>query len=139
MEILKLENQICFKIYTAERKITKLYRGLLEELNVTYPQYLALLVLWEKNAITVKELGEKLFLDSGTLTPMLKRMESHELIERTRSVEDERNVIITLTKKGVELKSKAECIPSQLVENLSMNYEELKSLDQTLTNVLKNI
>lgn len=97
---LKLENQICFKIYTAEREITKLYRDLLEDLDVTYPQYLVLLVLWEKNSITVKELGQKLFLDSGTLTPMLKRMEGNRLLERKRSLEDERSVIISLTKKG---------------------------------------
>jgi len=136
---LKLENQICFKIYTAEREITKLYRDLLEELDVTYPQYLVLLVLWEKDSITVKELGQKLFLDSGTLTPMLKRMEGNELLERRRSLEDERSVIISLTKKGQELKQKAECIPSQLLKNLSMDYEELKNLDYTLTTILQRI
>jgi DNA-binding MarR family transcriptional regulator len=136
---LKLENQICFKIYTAEREITKLYRDLLEDLDVTYPQYLVLLVLWEKDSITVKELGQKLFLDSGTLTPMLKRMEGNELLERRRSIEDERSVIITLTKKGEELKQKAECIPSQLLKNLSTDYEELKNLDHTLTTILQRI
>ncbi|WP_144550367.1 MarR family winged helix-turn-helix transcriptional regulator [Bacillus sp. X1(2014)] len=136
---LKLENQICFKIYTAEREITKLYRDLLEDLDVTYPQYLVLLVLWEKNSITVKELGQKLFLDSGTLTPMLKRMEGNHLLERKRSLEDERSVIISLTKKGEELKQKAECIPSQLLQNLSTDYEELKNLDHTLTTILQRI
>ncbi|WHY66499.1 MarR family transcriptional regulator [Neobacillus sp. SuZ13] len=136
---LKLENQICFKIYTAEREITKLYRDLLEDLDVTYPQYLVLLVLWEKNSITVKELGQKLFLDSGTLTPMLKRMEGNRLLERKRSLEDERSVIISLTKKGEELKQKAECIPSQLLQNLSTDYEELKNLDHTLTTILQRI
>lgn len=136
---LKLENQICFKIYTAEREITKLYRDLLEDLDVTYPQYLVLLVLWEKDSITVKELGQKLFLDSGTLTPMLKRMEGNELLERRRSLEDERSVIITLTKKGEELKQKAECIPSQLLNNLSTDYDELKNLDHTLTTILQRI
>ncbi|MEH7081191.1 MarR family transcriptional regulator [Neobacillus drentensis] len=136
---LKLENQICFKIYTAEREITKLYRDLLEDLDVTYPQYLVLLVLWEKDSITVKELGQKLFLDSGTLTPMLKRMEGNHLLERKRSLEDERSVIISLTKKGEELKQKAECIPSQLLQNLSTDYEELKNLDHTLTTILQRI
>jgi DNA-binding MarR family transcriptional regulator len=120
---LKLENQICFKIYSVERKITKLYRNLLDELDVTYPQYLVLLVLWEKNTTSVKELGEKLFLDSGTLTPMLKRMEGNGLLERNRSREDERSVIISLTPKGRQLKEKAECIPTQLVDNLSMDYQ----------------
>jgi DNA-binding MarR family transcriptional regulator len=136
---LKLENQICFKIYSVEREITKLYRTLLEELEVTYPQYLVMLVLWEKNSVTVKELGRKLFLDSGTLTPMLKRMEGNQLIERRRSLEDERSVIISLTKKGEELRDKAECIPTRLVENLSMDLGELKNLEQTLSTILNRI
>ncbi|MFG6494604.1 MarR family transcriptional regulator [Fictibacillus sp. UD] len=135
-DLLKLENQICFKIYTAEREITKLYRDLLKELDVTYPQYLVLLLLWEKHSLTVKELGQRLFLDSGTLTPMLKRMESNGLVERKRSAEDERSVIISLTKKGEALKEKAECIPSQLVDNISMQKEELTQLNKTLTSML---
>ncbi|MDM5317072.1 MarR family transcriptional regulator [Fictibacillus sp. b24] len=135
-DLLKLENQICFKIYTAEREITKLYRDLLKELDVTYPQYLVLLLLWEKHSLTVKELGQRLFLDSGTLTPMLKRMESNGLVERKRSAEDERSVIISLTEKGETLKEKAECIPSQLVENISMKREELTLLNKTLTSML---
>jgi MarR family transcriptional regulator, organic hydroperoxide resistance regulator len=133
---LLLENQICFKIYTAEREITKLYRGLLEEIGVTYPQYLALLVLWEDGTVSVKELGRKLFLDSGTLTPMLKRMESNGLVERHRSVEDERSVVITLTKKGIAMKEKAACVPTRLLERLEMDGEELERLDQTLTTIL---
>lgn len=136
---LKLENQICFKIYSAEREITKLYRNLLEELGVTYPQYLVLLVLWEEKSVTVKELGQKLFLDSGTLSPMLKRMEGNNLIERRRSLEDERTVIISLTKKGEELKEKAQCIPSKLLENLSIEMKELKNLNQTLSTILNRI
>ncbi|MGG1397635.1 MarR family transcriptional regulator [Bacillus salipaludis] len=136
---LKLENQICFKIYSAEREITKLYRNLLEELGVTYPQYLVLLVLWEEKSVTVKELGQKLFLDSGTLSPMLKRMEGNNLLERRRSLEDERTVIISLTKKGEELKDKAQCIPSKLLENLSIDRKELKNLNQTLSSILNSI
>ncbi|MGE6754343.1 MarR family winged helix-turn-helix transcriptional regulator [Rossellomorea sp. NPDC071047] len=133
---LLLENQICFKIYTAEREITKLYRGLLEEIGVTYPQYLALLVLWEDGTVSVKELGRKLFLDSGTLTPMLKRMETNGLVERHRSVEDERSVVISLTKKGEAMKEKAACVPTRLLERLEMDGEELERLDQTLTTIL---
>ncbi|MHA7137920.1 MarR family winged helix-turn-helix transcriptional regulator [Rossellomorea arthrocnemi] len=133
---LLLENQICFKIYTAEREITKLYRGLLEEIGVTYPQYLALLVLWEDGTVSVKELGRKLFLDSGTLTPMLKRMESNGLVERHRSVEDERSVVITLTEKGEAMKEKAACVPTRLLQRLEMDGEELERLDQTLTTIL---
>lgn len=138
-EKLKLENQICFKIYNAEREITKLYRNLLEELDVTYPQYLVLLVLWEENSATVKELGKRLFLDSGTLTPMLKRMEGKQLIERRRSLEDERSVIISLTKKGENLQNEAECIPARLLENMSMDSGQLKSLEQTLSIFLNRI
>lgn len=136
---LKLENQICFKIYSAEREITKLYRNLLEELDVTYPQYLVLLVLWEKNSVTVKELGQKLFLDSGTLSPMLKRMEGNDLIERRRSAEDERTVIISLTKKGADLKNQAQCVPTKLLENLSLDLKELENLNQTLSSILNRI
>lgn len=136
---LKLENQICFKIYSAEREITKLYRNLLEELDVTYPQYLVMLVLWEGKSVTVKELGQKLFLDSGTLSPMLKRMEGNGLIERRRSLEDERTVIISLTKKGEDLKDKAQCIPSRLLENLSLDLKELNNLNQTLSTILTRI
>ena len=138
-EALKLENQICFKMYTAEKEIMKMYRTLLGELDVTYSQYLVLLVLWEKQASTVKELGEKLSLDSGTLTPMLKRMETHGLLTRKRSVEDERSVIIELTEKGETLKEKAECIPSQLVGNLSLDLEDYKKLDELLTTFLKQV
>ncbi|KZE69287.1 MarR family transcriptional regulator [Fictibacillus phosphorivorans] len=135
-DLLKLENQICFKIYSAEREITRLYRDLLQELNVTYPQYLVLLLLWEKDSLSVKELGKRLFLDSGTLTPMLKRMESNGLVERKRSVEDERSVIITLTEKGEALKEKAACIPNQLTQNMAMTKEELIHLSHTLTSML---
>jgi len=135
-EMLKLENQICFKIYTAEREITRLYRDLLADLDITYPQYLVLLVLWETDSITVKELGKKLFLDSGTLTPMLKRMEANHIIRRQRSLEDERSVIISLTDKGEKMKENATCIPSKLLENLSMNTKELVSFDKALQTIL---
>jgi MarR family transcriptional regulator, organic hydroperoxide resistance regulator len=133
---LLLESQICFKIYTLEREITKLYRNLLEDLDMTYPQYLVMLLLWEIDGMTVKEIGKRLFLDSGTLTPMLKRMETNGIIKRRRSTEDERSVIISLTKKGEQLKQKAECIPSKLVEDMSLDNGELTILNKTLTNLL---
>ncbi|MGG1575975.1 MarR family winged helix-turn-helix transcriptional regulator [Fictibacillus sp. NRS-1165] len=137
--MLKLENQICFMVYAAAREITKKYRPLLEELDVTYPQYLALLVLWEKNELSVKELGEKLYLDSGTLTPMLKRMEAHELIIRQRSKQDERSVIVSLTEKGESLREKAACIPGALLENMNIYGPELDQLKKTLGKVLNSI
>ncbi|RLQ90624.1 MarR family winged helix-turn-helix transcriptional regulator [Falsibacillus albus] len=135
-EKLKLENQICFKLYAAEREVTKLYRPLLKELEITYPQYLVLLVLWEIDTITVKELGKRLYLDSGTLTPMLKRMEANVIIERKRSEVDERIVNISLTEKGKKMQERAECVPTQLLENLSIESDDLKKLNGILSKIL---
>ncbi|MCM3617558.1 MarR family transcriptional regulator [Sutcliffiella horikoshii] len=134
---LTLENQLCFKIYSAEKKMMKLYRSYLDELGITYPQYLVLLVLWEQDAISVKELGEKLTLDSGTLTPMLKRMETNQLITRNRSKKDERVVVITLTPKGKAINKEAECIPNNFLEKVSLNPNDLKVLSDLLTKVVE--
>ncbi|KSU84307.1 MULTISPECIES: MarR family winged helix-turn-helix transcriptional regulator [Fictibacillus] len=136
---LKLENQICFMVYAAAREITKQYRPLLEKLDVTYPQYLVLLVLWEQREVSVKELGKKLFLDSGTLTPMLKRMESHELILRQRSKQDERSVMVSLTEKGEALQEEAACIPGALLENMNLDDQELFQLKKSLGKILNSI
>ncbi|MGD6873530.1 MarR family winged helix-turn-helix transcriptional regulator [Sutcliffiella horikoshii] len=133
---LKLDNQLCFKIYSAEKKMMKLYRSYLDELGITYSQYLVLLVLWERDAISVKELGEKLILDSGTLTPMLKRMETNQLIVRSRSKKDERSVVITLTPKGKALNKVVECIPNKFLEKISLNTDELKALSELLTKLV---
>ncbi|MGD6774767.1 MarR family winged helix-turn-helix transcriptional regulator [Sutcliffiella horikoshii] len=133
---LKLDNQLCFKIYSAEKKMMKLYRSYLDELGITYSQYLVLLVLWERDAISVKELGEKLILDSGTLTPMLKRMETNQLIVRSRSKKDERSVVITLTPKGKALNKEVECIPNKFLEKISLNTDELKALSELLTKLV---
>lgn len=136
---LKLENQICFSIYAAAREMTKLYKPLLETLNVTYPQYLVLLVLWETDSITVNEMGRKLYLDSGTLTPMLKRMESAGLLYRHRSSEDERRVIISLTDKGEAAQEDASSIPHQLVDQLGMDQEELIQFKASLLKTLNRV
>src|SRR5437868_466114 len=104
---LKLDLQLCFALYSTSLAMTKLYKPLLAPLGLTYPQYLALLVLWERDGLTVSELGERLFLDSGTLTPLLKRLESAGLISRLRAQDDERRVHITLTADGRQLKSRA--------------------------------
>ncbi|GAF66848.1 putative transcriptional regulator [Bacillus sp. TS-2] len=137
-ELLKLDNQICFPLYAANREMTKRYRPLLEELNVTYPQYLVLLVLWENDHISVKALGERLMLDSGTLTPMLKRMEENHLIKRTRSKGDERVVEVTLTEQGKQAKSKAAQIPIKFLEQTNLNEQELTQLKKILTKLLNN-
>jgi DNA-binding MarR family transcriptional regulator len=109
--MLQLDNQLCFALYSTSLAMTKLYKPLLEELGLTYPQYLAMLVLWEQDGLTVSELGERLYLDSGTLTPLLKRMETAGLVSRMRAVQDERRVHITLTAEGRKLKAKAAKIP----------------------------
>lgn len=108
---LLLDNQLCFALYSANLALNKLYRQLLAPLNLTYPQYLVMLVLWEKDDITVSEIGERLFLDSATLTPLLKRLESAGLINRHRSRQDERQVVITLSKEGRALQQKALPVP----------------------------
>jgi DNA-binding MarR family transcriptional regulator len=108
---LRLSNQLCFAIYSAAHAFNAVYKPLLDPVGLTYPQYLVMLVLWEQDGRTVKEIGEKLFLDSGTLTPLLKRLEAAKLVRRTRDPEDERQVRITLTDAGQALRGKAESIP----------------------------
>ncbi|WP_335872909.1 MarR family winged helix-turn-helix transcriptional regulator [Bacillus sp. 2205SS5-2] len=135
----RLENQLCFTIYAASREMTKLYRPFLEELGLTYPQYLAMLVLWEDEQVTVKKLGEKLFLDSGTLTPMLKRMEAHSLVTRHRDKEDERKVVITLTVEGKQLEKKAQCIPEQLLMATHVSQLDVESLLNQLKILLNEV
>jgi MarR family transcriptional regulator, organic hydroperoxide resistance regulator len=141
-EFLKLENQLCFSIYATSRSITKIYRPFLDELDITYPQYLVMLVLWEKGSITLKELGRKLYLDSGTLTPLLKRLEHMGLVKRERLTEDERILSVSLTEKGINLKHDAIKIPSCILNTLNMDLESLvaikKSLDELLHNINKN-
>ena len=110
-EMLHLDNQVCFALYSASLAMTKLYKPLLEELGLTYPQYLAMLVLWEKDGLMVSEIGERLSLDSGTLTPLLKRLETAGLVARVRDVQDERRVHITLTAAGRRMKQRAQKIP----------------------------
>jgi MarR family transcriptional regulator, organic hydroperoxide resistance regulator len=114
-DILALENQFCFALYSASLAMTKTYKPLLEKLGLTYPQYLVMLVLWQQDDLLVKAIGENLFLDSGTLTPLLKRLEASNLIVRTRDQSDERQVRITLTREGRALKKKAQDIPKQVL------------------------
>lgn len=114
-ELLRLENQICFPMYVASRMITRAYQPMLDEMGITYPQYLVLMALWEQDEQTVNEIGQKLYLNTNTITPLLKRMEKIDIIARTRSKADERKVMITLTNKGQALKEKAYCIPEQIL------------------------
>jgi MarR family transcriptional regulator, organic hydroperoxide resistance regulator len=125
---LLLDNQLCFALYSASLAMTKLYKPLLDELGLTYPQYLAMLVLWERDGLMVSELGERLSLDSGTLTPLLKRLETGGLIARIRAVEDERRVHVTLTAEGRRLKQKARKVPGCILEASQCSIPELVSL-----------
>lgn len=130
---------MCFKFYALSRHITSLYKPLLAELELTYPQYLVMLVLWEHELITVKELGRQLMLDSGTLTPLLKRLEQKKLLNRKRSVEDERSVNVGLTEEGRNMKLKASCIPDQLMQAMSLETSDVKHLNATLNKMMRQI
>ncbi len=125
---LLLDNQLCFALYSTSLAMTKLYKPLLEALGLTYPQYLVMLVLWEGDGLTVSALGERLFLDSGTLTPLLKRLEQAGLLLRQRSAEDERRVLVSLTAEGRKLKTQAASVPRCLMEAAACPLPELKAL-----------
>ena len=128
--MLLLDNQLCFALYSTSLAMTRVYKPLLDDIGLTYPQYLAMLVLWEKDGLTVSALGERLCLDSGTLTPLLKRLESSGLIARVRDVEDERRVHITLTSAGRKLKTKAAKIPGCILSASQCSIPELNALVQ---------
>ena len=127
---LLLDNQLCFALYSASLAMTKLYKPLLDALGLTYPQYLVMLSLWERDGLTVSELGERLFLDSGTLTPLLKRMESAGLLQRQRDAQDERRVRIALTPAGRALRAQAEAIPACILAHSQLPLPELQALTQ---------
>lgn len=129
---LRLDEQVCFALYSASLAMTKAYRPLLDALGVTYPQYLALLALWERDDVTVSELGERLRLDSGTLTPLLKRLEAQGQIARLRDVQDERRVRITLTAEGRALRDQAEAIPQCVLQSSQCSIAELTALTTEL-------
>ncbi|ASV07506.1 MarR family winged helix-turn-helix transcriptional regulator [Leptospira interrogans] len=133
---LFLENQVCFPLYACSRALTAIYRPILEELGITYPQYLVLLILWKEDGCSVKEIGKKLYLDSGTLTPLLKRLEDSEFVIRRRSIEDERSVEIYLSAKGKKLRDKAVCVPSKLIESLEIDKKSLIDLKKDLDRLL---
>jgi DNA-binding MarR family transcriptional regulator len=134
-----LEDQLCFLLYASSREMTKKYKPLLDKLEVTYPQYLVLLLLWEQDTLTVKKLGELLALDSGTLTPMLKRMEQNGLIVRERSTEDERSVMIKLTEKGLGLQEDACFIPDRISAMSGEDKKVVEDLKASLIQLLKTL
>ena len=135
-KLLSLENQICFPLYAASREIIKLYKPYLDELDLTYTQYIAMLLLWEYDTLTVKEIGDHLFLDSGTLTPLLKKLEVKGVITRIRSTKDERNLNVSLTDEGRALQSKAKGIPEELGKFNPLSLAETITLYRLLYKLL---
>ena len=125
---LLLGNQLCFAVYSAGHAFNRAYKPLLDRLGLTYPQYLVMLVLWERDGVPVKDIGERLLLDSGTLTPLLKRLEAAELVKRSRSTEDERQVLIALTPKGDALREKARAVPQSILAASACSVGELMAM-----------
>jgi DNA-binding MarR family transcriptional regulator len=125
---LRLDNQICFAIYSTAHAFNRVYKPLLDRLSLTYPQYLVMLVLWERDGVPVKDIGERLHLDSGTLTPLLKRLEAAGLIKRARSTEDERQVLIALTPQGQALREKARAVPQSILAASACSVSELSAM-----------
>ena len=141
-EMLKLDNQLCFALYVCSKEIIRKYKPILDPLGLTYTGYITLLALWEADKVTVKELGARLYLDSGTLTPLLKKLEQQGYIERTRSTSDERNVLIQLTNQGRELKNKAYQIPKDLICTTKLEsfdaYSLLSDLHKFMAQIIDN-
>lgn len=133
---LKLENQICFPLYACSKEIIKLYKPFLDNLDLTYTQYITMMVLWEYKKITAHELGEKLYLDSGTLTPMLKKLEAKGYIVRARSKKDERNLDITITDEGMKLRDAALSVPGSLSKCIPLDADKALNLYKTLNELL---
>jgi DNA-binding MarR family transcriptional regulator len=131
-DALKLDNQLCFPLYAASREIIKLYHEPLSKLGLTYTQYITMMVLWEEKKINVKDLGKRLFLDSGTLTPLLKALEKQGYITRTRSSEDERVLVVELTPEGKKLKTKASAVPREVGKCVKLSAEDAKELYRIL-------
>lgn len=138
-DLLCLDKQLCFSIYVLHREMMQKYRPLLDELDLTYPQYITMMSLWKEDNQTVNQLGEKLQLDNGTLTPLLKRLEIKELLTRTRSKEDERVVKIILSEKGHSLKEKATCVPTKILSAMNLDMEEMKQLKSLSDKIISKI
>jgi len=135
-DCLKLDRQLCFHMYASSRAVIKSYKPLLDEIGLTYTQYMAMIVLWEHRTVTVKEMGQRLLLDSGTLTPLLKKLEEKGLVSRRRSAADERNLIVTLTEKGLALREAAAEIPERMRLRMTMSDEDSAEVRRLARKVL---
>lgn len=138
-ELLKLDNQLCFPLYAASKEIIRRYKPLLDKLDITYTQYIVLLVLWEKDQILVKDLGSRLYLDSGTLTPLLKKLETKKLISLSKGIKDGRELVISLTKKGLQLKEQAYEVPLSIGGCVKLEKDEAITLYKLLYKVLSGL
>lgn len=136
---LRLANQLCFPLYACSKEIKRAYKPFLDQLDLTYTQYITMMVLWEKKKVNVKMLGDSLFLDSGTLTPVLKKLESKGYIRRERSSQDERNLEVTITEEGVKLQEDALSIPKAMGSCMSLDKGEMKMLDDLLYKLIRNV
>ena len=136
-ECLKLSNQLCFPLYACSREMIKLYKPYLDELGLTYTQYITMMVLWEHKAMTVKALGQELYLDSGTLTPLLKKLEEKGFVTRRRSELDERNLIVTITEKGEAMRDQALHIPGEMTKCINLPREDIRDLYRMLHQLLE--
>lgn len=137
MDPLKLENQLCFPLYAASKEVIRRYRTLLQEVDLTYTQYITMMVLWQNGCISVKQLGDKLYLDSGTLTPLLKSLETKGFLTRSRSKEDERVLLVHLTAKGKDLRNQCVSIPAQLFSCVDLTPDEAQQLYRLLYKILQ--
>ena len=138
-EALKLSKQLCFPLYACSREMIKLYKPFLDELGLTYTQYITMMVLWEQKAMTVKGLGQALYLDSGTLTPLLKKLEEKGLVTRRRSDKDERNLIVTITENGEALRERALHIPAEMTKCVNLPREDIRELYRMLYKLLEYV
>lgn len=138
-DALKLENQICFPLYACAKGVVAKYKPFLDPIGLTYTQYITMMVLWERKTVNVKTLGESLFLDSGTLTPLLKKLEEKKLVTRTRSSEDERNMIVAITREGEKLREKAEKIPERIASCIDISEEDAIRLHEILHRVMAKL
>jgi len=135
-DCLKLDHQLCFPLYACAKEVVRRYKPFLDQLDLTYTQYIAMMVLWEKDKVSVKDLGHHLFLDSGTLTPLLKALEKKSYVTRERSKEDERSLLVSLTKEGRKLKERAVQVPTQMGECIPIDPEDAKELYRILHGML---
>ena len=138
-DALKLENQLCFPLYACAKEVVRHYKPYLDELDLTYTQYIAMMVLWEEKELNVKELGRRLFLDSGTLTPLLKKLEAKAYLTRHRSSSDERNLVIRVTPEGMQLRDRALSVPARMCQCIHLTPRETEALSGILQKILLSV